>query len=252
MGQVNLDIDGAIAVITLDNPAKRNAVDAAMRDGLAQAYERVESDDAIRVAVLQGAGGKAFCAGGLIEGYLEKNAFGPGGVGVASIPRPWPATKPYIAAIEGYALGGGFALALSCDLRIVGRGARIGPSGLKRGTVQGAQTISRLTRLIGSSRAMQILLLSRELSGEEAAAFGLAELAGDGKVLDTAMDRARTIAGFSPWTVAQTKKLVLEASHLPLEEAIAREDEVSAQAYRRDDALEGFRAFNERRNPDFK
>lgn len=252
MGQVVFTVEDHVAIIALDNPDKHNAVDAPMREQLAAAYERIEQDYAIRVAIIHGAGGKSFCAGGSIEGYLEKNAFGPDGTGVPSIPRPWPATKPFIAAINGYALGGGYALALSCDLRVVGRGARIGPSGLKRGAVQGAQTISRLTRLVGTSRAMQILLLSRELSGEEAAEFGLAEVVDDDKVMAKAMEWANTIAAFSPWTVAMTKKLVLEAAHLSLADSIAWESEIGAEAYRRPDAAEGFLAFKERRKPEFK
>jgi enoyl-CoA hydratase/carnithine racemase len=252
VGQVVFTVEDHVAIIALNNPDKHNAVDAPMREQLAAAYETIEQDDAIRVAIIHGAGGKSFCAGGSIEGYLEKNAFGPDGTGVPSIPRPWPATKPFIAAINGYALGGGYALALSCDLRVVGRGARIGPSGLKRGAVQGAQTISRLTRLVGTSRAMQILLLSRELSGEEAAEFGIAEVVDDDKVMAKAMEWANTIAAFSPWTVAMTKKLVLEAAHLSLADSIAWESEIGAEAYRRPDAAEGFLAFKERRKPEFK
>jgi enoyl-CoA hydratase/carnithine racemase len=251
MGSIDFKIDQSIAIITLSNPQKHNAVDAEMREGLNQAYERIEQDDAIRVAIICGAGSEAFCAGGLIEGYLEDNAFGPGGTGPPAVTRPWPATKPFIAAINGFALGGGFALALACDLRIVGRNAAIGPTGLKHGAVQGAQTIARLTRLIGASRALQILLLSKSLTGEEAAAAGLAQLVDDDKVMATAMDCARTIAAFSPWTVAMTKKLVYEAQHLPLDEAIAAEDKVALEAYRRVDALEGFRAFSKRRTPRF-
>ncbi|MFW2449204.1 MAG: enoyl-CoA hydratase/isomerase family protein [Qipengyuania pacifica] len=252
MGKIGFAVDGHTAIITLDNPEKHNAVDAPMRDALAKAYERIEIDDDIRVAIIHGAGGKSFCAGGSIDGYLEKNAFGPDGTGVPAIPRPWPATKPYIGAINGYALGGGYALALSCDLRVAGTNARIGPSGLKRGAVQGAQTISRLTRLVGGSRAMQILLLSRELTGQEAAEFGLAELVEDDQVMNKAMEWANTIAEFSPWTVAQTKRLVLDAAHMSLKDAIAWESEIGAEAYRRPDAAEGFLAFKERRKPEFK
>ncbi|MEZ5749273.1 MAG: enoyl-CoA hydratase/isomerase family protein [Caenibius sp.] len=252
MGDVLLTRQEHVAVITLDNPEKHNAVDAPMREKLAAIYQCIEEDEGLRVAVIRGAGGKSFCAGGSIDSYLEQGAFGPQGTGVPPIPRPWPASKPYIAAINGYALGGGFALALACDLRVVGESARIGPSGLKRGTVQGAQTISRLTRLVGMSRAMQILLLSRELTGSEAAMAGLAELVADDMVERQAMEWAHTIAGFSPWTVAMTKQLVIDAAHLSPEDAIAQEDRVAAEAYRRDDALEGFRAFAERRKPAFK
>jgi len=251
MGQVDLTVEDRVAVITLDNQEKHNAVDAAMRARLDEIYETVEADENVRVAVIRGAGGKAFCSGGLIDGYLDRNAFGPQGTGVPPIPRPWPATKPFIAAINGFAYGGGFALALACDLRVIGKNASIGPAGLKRGTVQGAQTITRLTRLIGASKALEILLLSKYLDGQQAAQACLAQVVDDADVFETAMECARTIAGFSPWTVAMTKKLVYETQHLPLDEAIAQEEEIAAEAYRRDDALEGFSAFNERRKPEF-
>ena len=252
MGTIEFNVADGIATITLNNPDMHNAVDAPMRGGLDQAYATIEQDAAIRVAIIHGAGDKAFCSGGFIDGYLEGKAFGPGGSGPPPIPRPWPATKPYIAAINGFALAGGFALALACDLRVAGRSARMGPTGLKRGAVQGAQTIQRLTRLVGASKALEILLVSKYLSGVEAEACGLAMLADDDKVLETAQIAARTIADFSPWTVAQTKKLVYEAQHLPLDEAIAREEKVAAEGYRRDDALEGFLAFSERRKPNFR
>jgi enoyl-CoA hydratase/carnithine racemase len=252
VGTIALEVTAGIAIITLDNLDFHNAVDAPMRAELANAYTAVEQDPAIRVAIIHGAGKKAFCSGGYIDGYLEGNAFGPGGSGPPPVPKPWPTTKPFIAAINGYALAGGFALALACDLRVVGRSARIGPTGLKRGAVQGAQTIQRLTRLIGAAKALEILLLSKYLSGEEAAACGLAMVADDDKVLETAKDVANIIAGFSPWTVAQTKKLVYEAQHLPLDQAIALEDSVAAEGYRRPAALEGFRAFGEKRKPTFE
>jgi enoyl-CoA hydratase/carnithine racemase len=248
VGRIDFQVAEHIATITLDNPAKRNAVDAPMRDGLRAAYERIESDDDIRVAVIRGAGDKAFSSGGDIDGYHQVDAFGPEGGGVPPIPRPWPIWKPFIAAINGYAVGGGFALALACDLRVVGRGATIGPSGLRRGAVQGAQQSQRLSRLIGTSKALELLLLSKYVSGEEAASFGLAQaVVDDDAVMDTALEWARTIAGYSPWAVQRTKQLVYEGQHLPLGEAFAWEDEVAAEGYRSPDALAGFRAFTEGR-----
>lgn len=252
MGRIDLQVAEHIATITLDNPDKRNAVDAPMREGLRAAYERVEHDDDIHVAVLRGTGDLAFSSGGYIDGYHDANAFGPDGVGVPPIPRPWPIWKPFIAAINGYAVGGGFALALACDLRVVGRGATLGPSGLRRGAVQGAQQSQRLTRLVGASKALELLLLSRYVSGEEAAGFGLAQaVVDDDEVMDTAMEWARTIAGYSPWAVARTKQLVYEGQHLPLAEAFAWEEKVAAEGYRRTDALEGFTAFSEGREARF-
>ena len=252
MGQIDLDVADHVATITLNNPAKRNAVDAPMRDGLIAAYAQIKEDDDIRVAVIRGAGERAFSSGGYIDGYQEANAFGPGGAGPAPIPRPWPIWKPFIAAITGYAVGGGFALALACDLRVAGRGSVLGPSGLRRGAVQGSQQSQRLTRLIGASKALELLLLSRYVSGEEAAAMGLAQaVTDDDQVMATAMDWAQTIAGYSPWAVARTKQLVYEGQHLPLAEAFAWEEDVTAEGYRRDDALEGFTAFSEGRTARF-
>lgn len=251
MGQVHFEVAQGIATITLDNPERHNAVDAPMRAGLAAALDRVEADDAIRVAIITGTG-DSFCAGGSIDDYLSQGTFGPGAVPLPKIPRPWPARKPYIAAMRGHAYGGGFALALACDLRVAGRGALMGPTGLKMGAVQGAQTITRLTRLVGEARAAEILLLSRRLAGEEAAAIGLVQaVAEDDAVLDHAQNWARTIAGFSPWTVQETKRLIRVVQDLSFEDALAEEDRVNAESYTRPDALEGFTAFTEKRRPQF-
>lgn len=251
MGQVHCDVADGIATITLDNPERHNAVNAPMRAALAAALERVETDDAIRVAIITGAG-ESFCAGGSIDDYLAQGTFGPGAVPLPKIPRPWPARKPYIAAMRGHAYGGGFALALACDLRVAGRGAQMGPTGLKMGAVQGAQTITRLTRLLGESRAAEILLLSRRVGGEEAAAIGLVQaVTDDDAVMDHARKWARTIAGFSPWTVQETKRLIRAVQDLPFEDALTEEDRVNAESYTRPDALEGFTAFTEKRKPRF-
>lgn len=244
MGQVHFSVNGPVATIELDNPGAHNAVDAPMRAALEEAYMRVESDDAVRVAIIRGHGNGSFCAGGSIDGYIEGKAFGPDSDGVPKIPRPYPARKPYIAAMLGYALGGGFALALACDLRVAGRSAKMGPTGLKFGAVQGAQTITRLTRLVGASRALGVLLLSQRLEAEEAERIGLVHaLTDDDEVFDTATQIAQTIAGFNPWTVAETKRLVYETQHLALAESIAAEDLVAAEGYRRPEVLAGFSAF---------
>jgi enoyl-CoA hydratase/carnithine racemase len=250
MGRITLRRDGAVAVIELDNPGKRNAVDAAMRDGLNGAYAEVRGDHSVRVVVITGAEPEGFCAGGAIDGYLAGGAFGPSGTGPPPLPKPWPMSPPVIAAVNGHAVGGGFALALACDLRVVGRGSTLGASGLMRGAAQGAQQSQRLGRLIGASKALELLLLSRWIGGEEAAAIGLANVVvDDGLVLERALAMAHEIAKFSPSAVALTKRLVYEGHHLPLDEAFAWEQELMLDSYRSPDALEGFRAFNEGREP---
>lgn len=252
MGQVHLGITGAVATITLDNPETHNSVDARMREGLTEAYERVEKDDAIRVAIIRGAGEGSFCAGGSIDGYFKAGVFGPGANHLPRIPRPSISRKPYIAAMRGFALGGGFSLALACDIRVAGTGARMGPTGLKMGAVQGAETISRLTRLIGQSRALDVLLQSRRLTASEAGEIGLVQhVTTDADVIAHAGNIAETIAGFSPWTVQMTKELTNASLDMSLQDSIAREDAIASEAYGRPDALEGFTAFKEKRKPRF-
>jgi enoyl-CoA hydratase/carnithine racemase len=248
MGRIDFQVENHIATIILDNPSKRNAVDAPMRAGLEEAYIEVRNNDDIRVAIIRGAGEKAFSSGGDIDAYNALGAFGPEGVGPPPIPRPWPIWKPFIAAISGYAVGGGFALAVACDLRIAGRNATLGPSGLRRGTVQGAQQSQRLTRLIGVSKALELLLLSKYVSGTEAAAMGLVqEAVEDAAVFDAAIGWARTIAGYSPWAVAKTKQLVYEGLHLSFDEAFTMEAAVMREGYRRPEAAAEFAAFSSRK-----
>jgi enoyl-CoA hydratase/carnithine racemase len=244
MGEIHFSVTDHVALIVLDNQQKRNAVDAPMREGLKKAYATIVADDDIRVAVITGAGDKAFSSGGDISAYTEGKVFGPGANPLPPIPRPWPIWKPFIAAIQGYAVGGGFALALACDLRVVGENALIGPSGLRRGAVQGAQQSQRLTRLIGISKATELLLLSKYVDGKEAAEIGLAQICvSNDKVLEQAMAWANTIAGFSPWAVQKTKQLIYEGFNMPLEEAFTWEAELTKEGYQREDALEGFTGF---------
>jgi enoyl-CoA hydratase/carnithine racemase len=249
MGAIRFDVRDGVASVILDNPEVHNAVDAPMRQGLTDAYQEIESNAGIRVVVIHGAReGASFCSGGYVDGYHEVGAFGPDGSGPPPIPRPWPLWKPFIAAIRGYAVGGGFALALTCDLRIVGRGAKIGPSGLKRGTVQSAGQSQRLPRLIGMSKALELLLLSKYVDGEEAARIGLANaVVDDDEVEDTAFEWARTIASYDPWAVARTKELVYRGFDREVDEALQWESEIASEAYRRPEALAGFAAFTDAR-----
>lgn len=249
MGAIRFDVADGVARIVLENPKVHNAVDAEMRAGLAEAYREVERNDDIRAAVISGSvEGKSFCSGGYIDGYHEVGAFGPDGVGPPPIPRPWPIWKPFIAAIRGYAVGGGFALALTCDLRVVGRGAQMGPSGLRRGAVQGAGQSQRLPRLVGMSKALELLLLSRYVDGEEAERIGLANIAVDDEEVETtALEWASTIASYSPWAVARTKELVYGGFDMPVDEALEWESKIALEGYRRPEALAGFSAFTENR-----
>ena len=244
MGQIHFTLQDHIATVTLDNQDKRNAVDPDMRTGLEEAYARIVSDDDIRVAIITGAGSKAFCSGGDIQAYRDAGVFGEGAADLPPIPRPKDIWKPFIAAINGYAVGGGFPLALSCDLRVAGKSAMIGSTGLRLGAVQGAQQSQLLPRLIGISKALEILLLSKIVSGEEAAGMGMVHaVVEDNEVMSTALKWAKTIAGYSPWAVQQTKRLVYEGFNMDLNDAYAWEARVTQDGYKRTDAARGFSSF---------
>lgn len=244
MGQIHFTLQDHIAIVTLDNQDKRNAVDPDMRTGLEEAYARIVSDNDIRVAIITGAGSKAFCSGGDIQAYRDAGVFGEGAADLPPIPRPKDIWKPFIAAINGYAVGGGFPLALSCDLRVAGKSAMIGSTGLRLGAVQGAQQSQLLPRLIGISKALEILLLSKIVSGEEAAGMGMVHVVvEDDEVMSTALEWAKTIAGYSPWAVQQTKRLVYEGFNMDLNDAYAWEARVTQEGYKRIDAAQGFKSF---------
>ena len=251
MGSVHFSVEANIATLVLDNEAERNAVDRDMAEALTGAYRQIEHDDEIRVAIITGAGDKAFCAGGSLGGYLDSDVLGPDGTGRRShLPKPYPLWKPFIAAIRGYAVAGGFGLALSCDLRVLGRSAVVGPSGLRLGVVQGAQQTQRLVRLLGLAPALELLLLSKHIPANEAYRIGLAHaVVDDDAVLDTAREWATTIASYSPWAVAKTKQLAYEGQHLALQEALDWEEEVQVESLQRPEAVEGFERWRHRPSP---
>jgi enoyl-CoA hydratase/carnithine racemase len=253
MGHVLFEVTDGVATVTLDNQAKRNAVDATMSAELAAAYDEIRDRDDIRAAVLTGAGDKAFCSGGFIPGYLDNAVVGAEGSGRrVPLPKPWRIWKPFIAAIRGACVAGGFGLALACDLRVAADDATIGPSGLKRGAIPGGEQTQRLVRLVGLSRALEVLLLSRYIDGVEAHRLGIVHrVVTSDDVLETAYDLARTVAGFPPSAVATTKRLAYEGMDLGWDEAFAWEEELTEQSFRTADAREGFASFVEGRPAEF-
>lgn len=253
MGSVHYECRDHIGRIVLDNPEKRNAVDAGMAARLGEIYEEIIKDDDVRVAIIRGEGDKAFCAGGYIPSYIENNVVGAEGTGQRTVlPKPWRIYKPFIAAIEGYCVGGGFGLALTCDLRVASRSSVLGPSGLKRGIVNGASQTSRLVRMVGLSNALEVLLTSKYMSAEDAHRIGLVQkLVGSGEVVDAAEEWAQTIAGFSPDAVQGTKRLAYDSMDLSWDQTLAWEDAVTIANYKTPDALEGYASFDEGRKAQF-
>jgi enoyl-CoA hydratase len=233
-----------VATIVIDRPEARNAVNGPAARALADAFREFESDDDLRVAVLWGAGG-VFCAGADLKARgtdlgLRLSPDGDGPMG----PSRMAFTKPTIAAVEGYAVAGGLELALMCDLRVAAEGAvfgvfcrRWGVPLLDGGTV-------RLPRLIGLSRALDMILTGRAVDAHEALAFGLANrVVPAGRAREEAEALARTIAAFPPRCVRSDRRSAWEGLGLPLPAALANEFALGKATADSGESQEGARRF---------
>ena len=221
---VRFETRGSIAVVTIDRPEVRNAVDRPTAEALADAFRRFEADDDLLVAVLTGAGG-TFCAGADLKAVAEGrgNRTAPDGDGPMGPTRMF-LDKPVIAAVEGYAVAGGLELALWCDLRVAARNATFGVFCRRWGVPLIDGGTVRLPRLIGHSRAMDLILTGRPVSGEEAYAIGLANrLAEPGRALDVALELAEELTRFPQRCLRSDRRSAYEQWGLPLAEALQNE-----------------------------
>ncbi|CDO07920.1 enoyl-CoA hydratase/carnithine racemase [Mycolicibacterium cosmeticum] len=246
-----LDVDGGVAVITLNRPERRNAIGDGMREELADAYRRCAADDDVRAVVLTGAP-PAFCAGADL-GAGERTFTEPGaGFSAAGIEVPaWTLDKPVIAAVNGHAIGLGLTLALQCDIRIFAADARCGVVQVRRGVVGDAYSHWLLPRLVGMSVAAEILLTGRTFDGRRAVELGLGSQALDSaQVLPAALEIARDIAdNTAPMSVAASKRLLWDSFGLTREQVGARETDIHLHLMGHDDAREGVRAHLDQRPP---
>lgn len=221
---IRYETRGSTAVLTIDRPARRNAVDRDCAAALADAVRRFEADAALDVAVLTGAGG-CFCAGADLRAISEgrPNRCEPEGDGPMG-PTRMLAHKPVIAAVEGYAVAGGLELALWCDLRVAARDARFGVLCRRWGVPLIDGGTVRLPRLIGHAHALDLILTGREVSGDEARSMGLANrLCPPGEALAHALELAAEIAAF-PQRCMRADRLSSYAQwSMPLDAALANE-----------------------------
>jgi enoyl-CoA hydratase/carnithine racemase len=253
MPQIDYDVTDHVATVVINNPEKKNSVTLEMYDQLKEAYADVVSNDDVRVLVITGAGEDSFSTGANITGYVADKVLGEDAEKRRQpLPKPWRIYKPVIAAIEGWCVGGGLALAAACDLRVATTKSTFGLAGLKRGVVNGQETTTRLIRMLGMGNGLDLVLLSKWIDGTEAYRIGLAQrLTDPGGALAEAMEMARTIASFSPDAVQGSKRLAYDAWDLPWDQALAWELEISERSFRTPDSLEGHTAFAEKRDPDF-
>ena len=242
------EVDDGVAVITINRPQARNAVNGAVARGIAAAVEEFDGRSDVRVLVLTGAGG-TFCAGMDLKGFLDGDAPTAGDRGFGGLVERPPA-KPLIAAVEGYALAGGFELALACDLIVASEAARFGLPEVRRGLAAAAGGLIRLPQRIPYHLAMEIALTGEHYPAERLHAAGLVSaLTPAGEALAGATALARRVALGAPLALAATKRVVASAADWPSDEAFARQGEIVNGVFTSADAREGALAFAEKRPP---
>ena len=239
---------GRVLLITLNRPDARNSVDAELAQGIAAALDELDGDAELQAGVLTGAG-KGFCAGMDLKAFVRGESPYVEGRGFAGIVQR-AADKPLIAAIEGFAVAGGLEVALSCDLIVAGRNAKLGIPEVKRSLVAAAGALLRLPQRIPYHVAMELALTGDPISAERAYELGLVNrVADDGGAVDAALELAEAIASNAPLALAASKRIVQEAPGWPPDEAWERQGAISGPVFVSEDAREGATAFAEKREP---
>jgi enoyl-CoA hydratase len=240
-----------ILLITINRPDQRNAVNAAVSQGIAAALDELDGDDSLSLGVLTGAG-KGFSAGMDLKAFVAGESAYAGDRGFAGITQR-ASTKPLIAAIEGFAVAGGLEVALSCDLIVAARGARLGIPEVKRSLVAAAGALLRLPRALPRNVAMEMALTGDPIDAERGFELGLVNrLAEPGQALDVALELAGAIAVNGPLALAATKRILTESADWPESEFFARQGEIAGPVMVSEDAREGSVAFAEKRTPAWK
>src|ERR1022692_2249613 len=245
---VTVERRGHVQVITITRLEVRNALNGAAARALAAAADELDADGDLRVGVLTGAGG-AFCTGMDLKAYLRGDKPNIEGRGFGGITIT-PPRKPLIAAVEGWALAGGFELMLACDLVVAGEGSKFGLPEVKRAMVAGGGAALLLPRRIPFTAAMELLLTGELIDAGRAAALGLVNrLVPDGEALGGALRLAEVIAANGPLAVAVTKQIARAQADWTVEEGWQRQAEMYKPVVESADAREGAAAFAAKRGP---
>jgi enoyl-CoA hydratase len=242
--------EDGIAVITINRPDQRNAVNRAVSYGVCAAVDELDARDDLRVGILTGAGG-TFCAGMDLKAFLRGEVTRVEGRGILGIAMT-PPRKPLIAAVEGYALAGGFEAVLACDLLVAARDAKFGLPEAKRGLAAAAGGLLRLPRLLPPRIALELALTGEMVTAERLDRYGLVNaLVEPGEALAEAKRLARRIIANAPMSVAASKRVMMEQQDWTLEEMFARQAEITGHLLASEDAREGATAFAEKRAPNW-
>ena len=257
MAYENLSVDSSeqIATVTVNRPKVLNALNARTIEELDACFRGLEQDFGVRAVILTGAGDKAFVAGADINelaAYSPQQAQECALRGQAVLRRIENLGKPTIAAINGFALGGGCELALACSLRIASQTARLGQPEVKLGIIPGYGGSQRLPRLIGKGMALEMILSGEPLSAEEALRWGLVNhVVAPEQLLPAARELARKIIAHAPLAVRYCLEAVQQGMEEPLEQGLFLESTLFGMAFATEDMREGTRAFLEKRPPRF-
>ena len=252
--EVLYEVDGRVAVFTINRPDQRNAVNPAVTEAMNEHVERFEADDDVWVGILTGAGDKAFSAGADLKAIASGDAggIGAGKGGFGGFVRS-PRTKPVIAAVNGIAFAGGCELVLACDVVVAADHAEFGLFEVARGIIAAAGGLFRLPRAIPPKRAMELIITAGRLSAADAHAFGLVNHV---VPADQVMTKAKEIAGLicqnAPIAVRESRAVAARALEMTEEEAWKLSNEASARVFSTEDAREGPMAFAQKRPPEWK
>jgi enoyl-CoA hydratase len=242
---------GNVLVLTLNRPDARNAVNAALAEGVGTALDELDADAGLSVGVITGAG-KGFSSGMDLKAFVKGESPWYGDRGFAGITQR-SAAKPLIAAVEGFAVAGGCEIALACDLIVAARGARFGIPEVKRSLVAAAGGLLRLPRRIPAGLAMEMALTGDPIDAERAHAAGLVNVLTDpGGALDAALELAGRIAQNGPLALAATKRILVESVDWTDAEFWEKQGELAGPIMVSEDAREGATAFAEKRDPIWK
>ena len=244
-----------VAIITINRPEKRNALNIQTRAEGAAALDELRADDSVRVVIFTGAGDKAFVAGADIGEFAGRTALAQRAImlerGLFNAVDTFP--KPVIAMVNGYCLGGGCELALSCDIRIASDKASFGQPEINLGIIPGGGGTQRLTRLVGEGKAMEMILTGEIIDAKTAFNIGLVNHVFPAEQLrEKTMEIATRIADKSPIALQLAKEAVKLASRSNLDEGLRREVDLFALCFSTEDKDEGVSAFLEKRKPSFK
>ncbi|HEX4777080.1 MAG TPA: crotonase/enoyl-CoA hydratase family protein [Acidimicrobiia bacterium] len=241
---------GQIALVTLNRPEARNAINGEVAQAMEATLDELEADDDVRALVLTGAG-TVFCAGADLKmvargGGIEASATSGGFAGFTK--RDFP--KPIIAAVNGPAVAGGFEIVLACDLVVAAEEAVFGIPEVKRGLFAAAGGLIRLPKRVALPLAMELALTGETIDAQRAYTVGLVNrVVPRARVVDDAIELAERIAGYSQVAVRNARRMVREAPYLSEADAWARSDELAIEVFRRPDAIEGASAFSQKRGP---